>query len=196
MLLVLLGGVPSCSNHIADSEGAVVEAAPQSQVSDDQAIGIRPEVQVTAFYLHPELEYLVPIERTIFETDLPIHRIKQLIEVLTVPPDPLEGLALWPSSTYVREVYLLTSNEVVVDIDSATFEQISAGTNRELFMIYSLVDTLYRNLEACSGVRILVDGRPRETLLGQVDIEHTLHERTSIVLEDNAAQEVVVEDLQ
>ncbi len=189
--ILLLWLIGCAGNEIQPSaaDTAPNENTPPVQVD----AGIRAELEITAYYLHPELDYLVPVKRTIFSTDNPIVRIKQIVEVLSIPPDPDEGLVLWPSAIYLREVYMVEGH-VLIDFDSATFERMSSGTSRELFMVYSLVDTLYKNIETCTGVRILVDGRPRDTLLGQVDIENVLHQRVSIILQDEEP-EIDIQDL-
>ncbi|MCB1042607.1 MAG: GerMN domain-containing protein [Acidobacteria bacterium] len=191
VILALL--IASCSKS---NDPEVIQNAPPPIVQADSpdVDVLRPQTEVITYYLHPELDYLVPVKRTIFTTDDPITRIKQIVETLSIPPDPEQGLALWPNLTVVREVFMV-DGEIVIDFDSSTFTRISAGTTRELFMVYSLVNALYRNVDNCTGVRLLIEGQVQETLLGQVDIEGVLHERPKIVL--NPIEEgVVVQEIQ
>lgn len=130
---------------------------------------------ITAFFLHPLVDGLVPIERRILVQTRLENQLKQAIDQLTIAPNPSQALLLWPANTYLRELYLLADGTVVVDFDSAFLNQTAAGATRETLMVISLVHTLLESFPEFQQVAFLVDGRVVESLLGHVDVERPLH---------------------
>jgi hypothetical protein len=84
-----------------------------------------------------------------------------------------EGLiAVLPPKMQLRNAFLLPEGEAVLDLalDSA----LSFGSDEELTIVGSLVDTTLQNVAETSRVRILVNGEPAETLGGHVDLTRPL----------------------
>jgi spore germination protein GerM len=129
---------------------------------------------ITAFFLHPQVDGLVPIERRILAQTRLENQLKQAIDQLTIAPNPSQALLLWPANTYLRELYLLADGTVVVDFDSGFLRQTAAGATRETLMVISLVHTLLESFPEFQQVAFLVDGRVVESLLGHVDVERPL----------------------
>jgi hypothetical protein len=71
----------------------------------------------------------------------------------------------------VKDVFLVNDNTAVVDTTSALAEGHRSGIFVETLTVASLVKTLTANLPGVTRVKILVDGKERETLAGHADLE-------------------------
>ena len=87
----------------------------------------------------------------------------------------------------VREVYLLNAGSAVVDTNGAFATSHPSGVLAEELTIASIVVTLNANDTSIQRVKILVDGKERETLAGHADLRR-------FYLASNLSQ--VVKDLQ
>ncbi len=70
----------------------------------------------------------------------------------------------------VRDVYLLGPGIAVIDVNSAFADGHASGVLPEELTVVSMVQTLSTNIPAITRVKILVDGKDRETLAGHVDL--------------------------
>jgi hypothetical protein len=89
----------------------------------------------------------------------------------------LLGLYLDKSSAHplgagadVRDVYLVDPGLVVIDINAAFADGHRSGVLVEELTVASLVQTLSANIPGINRVKILVDGKTRETLAGHADL--------------------------
>jgi len=92
--------------------------------------------------------------------------LRQLLDVYQRKdsPHPLTG------SAEIRDVYLVQPGIAVVDVNSAFADGQTSGILAEELTVVSFIQTLSVNLPNLTGVKILVDGKERETLAGHVDI--------------------------
>ncbi len=104
---------------------------------------------------------------------LPAGRQERAQELLRA----LLGLYLDKSSSHplgagadVREVYLVDPGLAVMDLNAAFADGHRSGVLVEELTVASLVQTLSVNIPGILRVRILVDGKPRETLAGHADL--------------------------
>jgi len=73
----------------------------------------------------------------------------------------------------VRDVYLVSPGIAVVDVNAAFADGQTSGVVAEQLTVISFSQTLTMNLPNIAAVKILVDGKERETLAGHVDISGT-----------------------
>ena len=71
----------------------------------------------------------------------------------------------------VRDVYLLAGGATVVDMNAAFADAHPSGVLAEELTIASLVATLNANNPEITNVKILVNGRERDTLAGHADLK-------------------------
>jgi hypothetical protein len=82
-------------------------------------------------------------------------------------PHPLaEGSA-------VNNVFLVNGRLAVVDLNRALADGHRSGIVVEDFTLISLIDTLATNFPQLEQVKLLVDGKERETLAGHADLKTT-----------------------
>jgi hypothetical protein len=70
----------------------------------------------------------------------------------------------------VHAVYLVTPGLAVIDLNSAFANGHRSGVLEEELTVMSLIQTLAANIPDILRVKILVDGRERETLAGHADL--------------------------
>ncbi|HZR58725.1 MAG TPA: GerMN domain-containing protein [Terriglobales bacterium] len=70
----------------------------------------------------------------------------------------------------VRDVYLVDPGLAVIDINSAFANGHRSGVLVEELTVASMVQTLSANVPGLTRVRILVDGKERDTLAGHADL--------------------------
>ena len=84
-----------------------------------------------------------------------------------------------PDKMHLRNAFLLPERQAVLDL--AVDSGLAFGSDEELAIVASLVDTTLQNVAETSRVRILVNGEPAETLGGHVDLTRPLLFIRSIV---------------
>ncbi len=204
---LLLAAMAACERAPAPSRADAVapappipagEAAPpilEAGPTDQSESGA---TAVTVYYRHPWLEAITPIRKQAMPHPSPAAMAKQVIDLLTIPPQSDSGSPLWPSSTYVREVYMLADGTIVVDFDGEFIAGVSAGVTEEELMLRGLVNSLLESFPDFQRVRLLVDGVICETLFGHIDTEYPLEARYgvyTIIPESVETEEIKVEEL-
>jgi len=71
----------------------------------------------------------------------------------------------------VKDVFLVNESTAIVDTTPAFADGHPSGVLVETLTVASLVKTLTANLPGVTRVKILVDGKERETLAGHADLE-------------------------
>ena len=103
----------------------------------------------------------------------PSARAKSILEALIgyylSKPSPHE-LA---DGSGVNSVFMVNQKLAVVDLNQALAEGHRSGIMVEDFTLISLIDTLATNLPQVEQVKILINGKERETLAGHADIHST-----------------------
>jgi hypothetical protein len=70
----------------------------------------------------------------------------------------------------IRSIYLVDPGAAVIDLNAAFADQHRSGILSEQLTVNSLVETLAVNVPGILRVKILVDGKARETLAGHADL--------------------------
>jgi hypothetical protein len=92
--------------------------------------------------------------------------LRALLRIYQQPdsPHPLAAAA------DIRSIYLVAPGAAVIDLNAAFADEHRSGILDEQLTVNSLVETLAVNIPGISRVRILVEGRTRETLAGHADL--------------------------
>ena len=72
----------------------------------------------------------------------------------------------------IRDVYLVDPGLAVIDLNAAFADGHRSGMLVEELAVISLVQTLSANISGLTGVKILVDGKERDTLAGHADLSN------------------------
>lgn len=77
-----------------------------------------------------------------------------------------------PAGSEIRNVYLVDPGMAVIDANPALADKHRSGVLVEELTVISLVQTLSANVPGINRVKILVDGKERETLAGHADLSN------------------------
>jgi len=75
-----------------------------------------------------------------------------------------------PPGSDVRSVYLVDPGLAVIDVNAALADGHRSGVLTEELTVASLIQTLSANIPGILRVKILVEGKQRDTLAGHVDL--------------------------
>lgn len=78
-----------------------------------------------------------------------------------------------PNGSEIRSVYLVDPGLAVIDLNAAFANGHRSGVLEEELTVTSLIQTLAANVPGILKVRILVDGKERDTLAGHADLSTT-----------------------
>ncbi len=129
-----------------------------------------PSEQVTLYVAYDDIGVL---RAQSFRIPLPEERQQRAEELLRAllriyldksSPHPLG------TGSEVRNVYLVDPGLAVIDVNTAFANGHRSGILVEELTIASLVQTLSANIPGITRVKILVDGKERETLAGNADL--------------------------
>jgi Sporulation and spore germination len=129
-----------------------------------------PTEQVTLYVAHDETGSLRPQSAQMPISGGRQERAEQLVRTLL-------QLYLSASSTHplaqgadLRAAYLVDPDLAVIDVNAAFAEKHRSGILVEELTVASLVETLSANIRGINRVKILVEGKERESLAGHADL--------------------------
>ncbi|MEP7131685.1 MAG: GerMN domain-containing protein [Acidobacteriota bacterium] len=129
-------------------------------------------VRLTLFFPGTEDPALRAEERDIAKPSGPGAALRAIFGELQKGPTRAGLIAALPAKIQLRNAFLLPEGEAVLDL--AVDAGLSFGSEEELLIVASLVDTTLQNVADTTRVRILVNGEPAETLGGHVDLTRPL----------------------
>jgi hypothetical protein len=129
-------------------------------------------IRITLFFPDAGGERLHPEERDIPKPAGGAAFVRALFDELQKGPRREGLIAAIPDRVHLRNAFLLPQGQVVLDL--AVDAGLAFGSDDELAIVASLVDTTLQNVAETSRVRILVNGEPAETLGGHVDLTRPL----------------------
>jgi spore germination protein GerM len=77
-----------------------------------------------------------------------------------------------PPGSDIRSVYLVDPGLAVIDVNAAFADGHRSGVLAEELTVASLIQTLSANIPGVSKVKILVEGKQRDTLAGHADLSN------------------------
>jgi hypothetical protein len=127
-----------------------------------------PRIRARLYHLSDDGLRLQPVESEVPFGEGTLEQGRQLTAALLQPPsEPFVSVV--PPGTSLKGFYLSSEGVAFVDL-SAEAGRAHVGALDEIFIVYSIVNTLTDNLPAITAVQLLVDGRQVDTLAGHVDV--------------------------
>jgi hypothetical protein len=164
MALGMSGYVWRMRGRVAQTEAST----PNTQPVARPAAG--PSEQVTLYVAYDEGGMLRPEAARI---PLPSGRQERAEELLRALVDIYLGKSsphVLGAGSDIRGVYLADPGLAVIDLNAAFANGHRSGVLVEELTLTSLIATLSANIPAITQVKILVDGKERESLAGHVDL--------------------------
>ncbi len=131
-----------------------------------------PTEQVTLFVAYDDVGVLHSQSAQIPLPSVRQQRAEELLRALVAlyldknSPHPL------PPGSDIRSVYLVDPGLAVIDVNAAFADGHRSGVLSEELTVASLIQTLSANLPGILRVKILVEGKQRETLAGHADLSN------------------------
>ncbi len=129
-----------------------------------------PTERVTLFVAYDDIGILRAQSAQIPMPSVRQQRAEELLRALLAlyldksSPHPL------PQGSDIRSVYLVDPGLAVIDINAAFADGHRSGVLSEELTVASLIQTLSANISGIVKVKILVEGKERETLAGHADL--------------------------
>jgi len=115
---------------------------------------------------------LVPVEAEIDDLPAPGARARQIAQlVLGGVPDAKDALTPTRKIPRLRAVHVTTAGVAWIDLDAASVAGV--GADEELSLVGALARSLTASMPEIKRVGLLLDGHPRESLAGHVDLKRT-----------------------
>lgn len=129
-----------------------------------------PTEKVVLFVAHDEDGTLRPQAALIPMPSGRQQRAEELLRaLLSIYLDKNSPHVLGPGSE-IRSVFLVDPGEAVIDVNGAFADTHRSGVLVEELTVASLIHTVSANTEGILRVKILVDGKERDTLAGHADL--------------------------
>ncbi len=163
-------------------EGPESDAAPTAEALASSDAPAPTEGRITAqiFYASADGEHLVAVEREVPLGATPLEQARRIVEA-QLAPAPAPQLSVIPPATTLRACFLTDNGRAIVDLGPEVRTAHPGGTTNELLTVYAIVNALGVNLPAVTGVQLLVDGEPVESVAGHVDVRRVLRKRLDLV---------------
>lgn len=141
------------------------------------------------YFSDPQVEFLIPEERKMkLNIDMSkaefgpgtYKAIEAVIEELIKGPSSSSLVATIPKGTRLRNVFV-SDHIAYLDFSREIRTKHWGGSSGELMTVYSIVNTVLDNFPYLKGVKMLIEGKDVETLVGHLDISKALTRNDSII---------------
>ncbi len=149
------------------------EAAARVQLQSLTPHATGPQEKVPVFIAYDDEGVIREESDSVPESNEPSERAREVLRAVLArylekpSPHPLG------SGSEVKDVYIVNRNLAVVDINSDFANQHRSGVLVESLTIASMIETLAINVPQITRVKIMVDGKERDTLSGHADLMAT-----------------------
>jgi spore germination protein GerM len=149
------------------------EEAVRTQLSEAALQSAGPSQQATLYFPSLAEGKLVPESRAVTWAESDADRVRQV--VLALIEGSRQGLAHpLPASTSVRAVFLTADGTAYVDLSKDVLNGFTPGIENETLTVYSVVNSITKNIPSVKKVRLLIEGQEVETLDGHADLTEAL----------------------
>ena len=146
----------------------------------DAIAGGQAKFRATLYFATEDGIYLKSEKRIVMVKDTPEGRAKAIVKELVRGPKEPELVATLPQGTKLRELYIV-DDCAVVDFNGAVQTNHPGGLSAEQLTIFSVVDSLIRQVPGIERVQLLVNGDAPETLAGHVDCTRPFRRDVSLL---------------
>lgn len=142
--------------------------------------------EVTLYFSSSEDSYLHSEKRQIFDTESVTDQAKQVVvELIKGPKSNLRPTI--PTGTKLRELFIDKYGTGYVDLTSEVVNNLRGGSETEMLLVYSIVNTLTENFAQMKRIRFLVEGREIETFNGHLDLIVSFVNRPGMIFNPNTS---------
>jgi sporulation and spore germination protein len=149
------------------------EAAARVQLQNLAPHPVEPEEKIPVFVAYDDEGVIREESESVPLSNEPSERSREVLRTLVnrylekPSPHPLGA------GSEVKDVYIVNRDLAVVDISSDFANRHRSGVLVESLTIASMIETLAANVPQITKVKIMVDGKERDTLSGHADLMGT-----------------------
>ena len=138
--------------------------------------------EITLYFANFEAKKLVPEKREIFIQPNMVKEIRKLVEELIRGPRNKKSTRTLPPQAKLRSLYI-DFNEAIayVDFSENIAKYSPGGSTGEILSVYSISNSIIDNFPEIKQVKVLIDGKEAQTLLGHIDLTRPLGFNEGIV---------------
>jgi hypothetical protein len=129
--------------------------------------------EMSIFFADSQGHYLVKEVRKLDVKGTPADQARGLVEALISGPHR-GGVPTFPPGTSLRKLSIDHHGTARVDFSIELVRGHPGGSSAEIMTIYSVVNSLVLNFPQIQRVKILIQGKERETLAGHIFIKEPL----------------------
>jgi len=167
---IMLALAIGMSVYVWRTRGRVASTEPAAYTHPVTAPVEGPTEEVTLYVAHDDSGALRPQAARIPLPSGRQERAEELLRaLLRLYLDPTSSHAL-PTGAEQHDVYLVDPGLAVIDVNSALADGHRSGILVEELTIVSMTRTLSANIPGINRIRILVDGKSRDTLAGHAEL--------------------------
>ena len=138
------------------------------------------KVEATLFFSDANERYLLPEKRFISKETAPELQAAEMVKAL------IAGSKTGLTNTFPQEAELLSikkegSDTLLVDFRESLVKNHPGGSAAEMATIYSLTNTLTANLPEIKRVKILIEGKSRESLKGHIGLDRPFSPKKELI---------------
>jgi spore germination protein GerM len=142
------------------------------------------KILVTLYFSDSNERFLAPEKRLVPQEQEGVEQAKILIKALLKGSE--KGLVnTFPEQTELKDVKIDKDGTAYVNFDKGLIEHHPGGSASEVATLYSLTNSLTYNLPQIKRVKVLIDGKEKESLKGHVDTRYPLVFNKDIITESS-----------
>jgi Na+-transporting NADH:ubiquinone oxidoreductase subunit NqrC len=140
-----------------------------------QKNAVKKEKQEVVLYFSDANErFLIPEKRYISKEESPEDRAKEIVKAL-LDGSKTKLVNTFPEKVTVESVKIDDKQIAYVSFDENLIKYHPGGSASEMATIYSLTNSLTRNISDIKAVRVLIGGKEVESLKGHIDTRQPFH---------------------
>ena len=124
--------------------------------------------EVVLFFSDANERFLVPEKRYIPKEETPENKAREIVKALLDGPKT-KLVNTFPEKAYLESIKIDDKQTAYVSFDENLIKFHPGGSASEMATIYSLTNTLTRNISGIKGVKLLIGGKEVESIKGHVD---------------------------
>jgi len=136
--------------------------------------------EATLYFADETGQGLIAETRIIPYSDDPEKRCRDLVnELIKGPGGTL--IATMPKGTELKDVDIDAAGVAFLDFNTLLQQNHTGGTTGEMFTVYSIVNSLTKNIPEILMVQFMVDGKDIETLAGHINLKYPMVPKDDLI---------------
>jgi len=129
-------------------------------------------LEVTLFFSDAQERFLIPEKRIVSQEEGLDEQAAEIVKALLAGPKTTGLVNTFPEKAELKAVHFQGRDTLLIDFEESLVDNHPGGSTAEMATVYSLTNTLTTNIPEIKKVKILINGKERESLKGHVGLKH------------------------